>query len=89
MGLYQLVSIVQRLFDIYGWLIIAWCLMSWVPARPGGFFDDLRGAVGMLVEPYLGLFRRFIPPIMGVDWSPVVAILVLGVIERLVYTILL
>ena len=70
-------------------LIVVWCLMSWFPIRPGSFFDDLRGALGMLVEPYLGLFRRFIPPIMGVDWSPVVAILVLSVIERLIYTILL
>ena len=89
MGLFQLISIVQRLFDLYGWLIIAWCLMSWIPTTPGSLVDDIRGAIGMLVEPYLSLFRRFIPPVMGVDWSPVVAILVLTVIERIVYTILL
>ncbi len=58
MGTYQLLILVQRLFDIYGWLIIAWCLMSWIPMRPGAFLDDLRGALGMLVEPYLNLFRR-------------------------------
>lgn len=81
--------LIYRLFDIYSWLIVAWCLMSWIPARPGGFLDDLRGAIGTLVEPYLGLFRRFIPPLGGVDWSPVVAILVLTVIERVVLSILL
>lgn len=89
MGTYQLLILVQRLFDIYGWLIIVWCLMSWIPMRPGAFLDDLRGALGMLVEPYLNLFRRFIPPLAGVDWSPVVAVLVLSLIERLLYTILL
>ena len=89
MGTYQIFVLVQKLFDIYGWLVVAWCIMSWVPTRPGSFVDDLRGAVGMLVDPYLSLFRRFIPPVMGVDWSPVVAILVLSVIERLIYTILL
>lgn len=89
MGLYQLLSIVQRLFDIYGWLIVVWCLLSWVPMRPGGFLDDLRGALGMLVEPYLGLFRRFIPPLGGVDVSPIVAIFVLAAIERLVFMIIL
>ena len=47
MGTYQLLILVQRLFDIYGWLIIAWCLMSWIPMRPGAFLDDLRGALGM------------------------------------------
>lgn len=82
-------SLVYRLFDIYSWLIVIWCLMSWIPARPGGFFDDLKAAIGTLVEPYLGLFRRFIPPIAGMDWSPVVAILVLTVIERVALSILL
>lgn len=89
MELYQLFVLVQRLFDIYGWLVIVWCLLSWFPMRQGSFVDDLRGAIGMLVDPYLGIFRRFIPPLGGIDWSPVVAILVLNVIERLVYTILL
>ncbi len=89
MELLQLVSLIQRLFDIYGWLIVIWCLLTWVPMRPGGFADDLRGALGMLVEPYLNLFRRFIPPLGGVDVSPIVAILVLTAIERLVYTIIL
>ena len=78
-----------QLFDIYGWLIVIWCLLTWVPMRPGGFADDLRGALGMLVEPYLNLFRRFIPPLGGVDISPIVAILVLTAIERLVFTIIL
>ena len=89
MELVQLLSLIQRLFDIYGWLIVIWCLLTWVPMRPGGFADDLRGALGMLVEPYLNLFRRFIPPLGGVDLSPIVAILVLTAIAMLVFTILL
>ncbi|MBE5023958.1 YggT family protein [Olsenella sp. DSM 107455] len=89
MGTYQIFVLVQKLFDIYGWLVVIWCLMTWFPLRPGSFVDDLRGAIGMLVEPYLQIFRRFIPPVGGIDWSPVVAILVLSVIERLLYTILL
>lgn len=89
MGLYTVVSLIQKVFDIYGWLIVAWCLMTWIPTRSGSLFDDIRGAVGMLVEPYLNLFRRFIPPIMNVDWSPVVALFVLRIVERLLYAILL
>lgn len=81
--------LLYRLFDIYSWLIVIWCLMTWIPTRPGGLLDDIRGALGMLVEPYLGLFRRLIPPIMGIDWSPVVAILVLNLIERVLFSILL
>ena len=36
------------------------------------------------VDPYLNLFRRFIPPIGPIDISPILAIVVLYVIECLV-----
>ncbi|MBM6774951.1 YggT family protein [Olsenella profusa] len=85
----SILSLVQRLFNVYEVLIVVWCLMSWFPIRPGSVMDDIRGALGMLVEPYLGLFRRLIPPMGGVDFSPVVAILALGIIERLVFSLLL
>lgn len=88
MGIYTLLVIIQKALDIYEWVIVIWCLMSWLP-RNGGLLDDIRAAMGMLVEPYLNLFRRFIPPVMGVDFSPVVAILALGLIERLLYFLVL
>lgn len=85
----SILSLVQRLFNVYELLIVVWCLMSWFPIRPGGIVDDARAALGVLVEPYLGLFRRVIPPMGGIDFSPVVAILALGIIERLVFSLLL
>jgi YggT family protein len=46
-----------------------------------GFLRDVT-------EPYLGLFRRFIPPIGPLDLSPLVAVIVLqlggGIIVRLI-----
>ena len=89
MGLYNIAVLLQRLIDIYGWVIVIWCILSWVPRTGSGFFEDLRAAIATLVEPFIGLFRRFIPPVMGVDFSPVVAILALSLIERLLYYIIL
>lgn len=86
MSLYLLV---YRLFDIYEILIVVWCLMSWIPSTGSGFLADLRGAIGMLVEPYLGLFRRVIPPLGGIDFSPIVAIFALSIIQRFVLSIIL
>jgi YggT family protein len=37
------------------------------------------GFLQQVVEPYLSIFRRFIPPIGPVDVSPIVAILVLQI----------
>ena len=85
MSLIGLARIVQELFRIYELFILAWA-----PARRGGFIDDLRGALGMLVMPYLRFFQRLIPPIGGfLDISPIIAVFALGLIERLVLGILI
>lgn len=44
--------------------------------------------IDRLVRPYVGLFQRFIPPLGGIDFSPIVALVVLNFIERLVVGIL-
>ena len=89
MTVYQIYRLITTLFNIYQFLIVIWCLMSWLPLGRGGFVDDLRAAIGTLVEPYLGIFRRFIPPLGMMDISPIVAILALSLIERVVLSLLL
>ena len=74
-------SIVSAVGQFYGFLIIAYVLMSWLPMN-GGVIQDLHRVLASLVEPYLGLFRRFIPPMGGMDFSPIIAIIVLQLIVR-------
>ena len=84
MGLY---SIITKLFQFYMLLIVIWCIMSWIP-RGNSTVDSIRDALGSLVEPWLNLFRRFIPPFGGSDFSPIVALFALELIERLILSIL-
>jgi YggT family protein len=85
---YTIANVIAQLFRIYNILIIIWCVLSWIP-RGSGVIEDFRGAIGMLVEPWLNIFRRFIPPLGGIDFSPIVAIFALEAIERLLLAILL
>lgn len=71
--------IVATLLEFYSILIIVYVIMSWIPA--GGVLDDLRRVLSTLVDPYLNIFRRLIPPIGMIDISPIVAILVLNLIQ--------
>ena len=48
----------------------------------------LRIGVARLVDPILTLIRRFIKPMNGIDFSPVVAILVVNLIEWLLIRLL-
>lgn len=86
---YTIARFVQLVFDFYNILIIVYCLLSWLPRSTGGLIDDLNLALESIVGRFLNVFRQFIPPVMGVDFSPIVAILALSIIERLVLNIIL
>ena len=79
-----LVTLIVKLADIYTTIIFVYVLMSWIP-RDRGIIGDIYRVLGMLCDPYLDLFRRFIPPIGGmVDISPIFALLVLQLGARLI-----
>lgn len=78
----MLMWLVVKIVDVYTFLIIVYCILTWFPTERG-WLADIRNALGILVNPYLDLFRKFIPPIGGtIDISPIVAILVLQLIVR-------
>ncbi|MDD3948910.1 MAG: YggT family protein [Anaerolineaceae bacterium] len=45
---------------------------------------SLRIGIARIVDPILAPFRRFIKPINGIDFSPVVAIVAINLLEWLV-----
>lgn len=78
----QLALIIRSVGQFYGIVIIIYVLMSWFPVD-GALYDVYR-VLGSLVDPYLDLFRRFIPPIGGLDLSPIIAYFVLQIIVNYV-----
>jgi YggT family protein len=80
---------IDALFLVYLILIFARILMSWIPRIPRS--STLRPVLDFITEttdPYLNIFRRLLNPIglggMGIDISPIIAIFVLVLLERLI-----
>jgi YggT family protein len=80
---------VNALFIVYIALIFANILISWIPRIPDN--RPLRIVLDFVSEttnPYLNLFRRFLPPIGGgglaLDLSPMLGIIVLLLLQELV-----
>lgn len=75
----SVIVVLDRLVSFYVTLIVIYVILSWFPAS--GILADLRRVLASIVEPYLGVFRRFVPVIAlgggGLDISPIIAILVL------------
>lgn len=81
------INITNAVFDFYEILIVVYIISSWLPVK--GFMADVRNALATLCEPYISVFRRFIPTLGGLDFSPFIAIIVLRMIQRFVISLLL
>ncbi|MEJ7825507.1 MAG: YggT family protein [Solirubrobacteraceae bacterium] len=78
----QIAGFLSALLLVYILLIFAYILSSLIFSFGGRipysrWSSAVLGFLRDVCEPYLGLFRRFIPPIGPIDISPIVAILVL------------
>jgi YggT family protein len=76
---------VDTLVGIYVLLIFVRILMSWIPRMPyNRYLAAVLTFVTDVTNPYLGLFRRFIPPLRigpaALDLSPIIAIFVLVIV---------
>jgi len=84
---------VSALFLVYIVLIFLNILSTWIPRMP--YHPWLRAVLDFISEttnPYLNIFRRFIPPIGGggfaIDLSPIVGVIVLVIVQGLVVALI-
>ena len=62
---------------IYTYVLIVRILLTWFPNID--WYNQPFSALSQLTDPYLNLFRSIIPPLGGIDLSPILAILLLQV----------
>ena len=84
---------VQAVFYVYTLLIIAYILSSLFFAFGGRvpysrWFSCLLGFLRDVCEPYLSIFRRFIPPLGPLDLSPVIGIILLNIVGGIIVSLI-
>jgi YggT family protein len=80
---------VDAIFLVYIILIFINVLLSWIPRIPyNRVLYALIDFVHQTTNPYLNIFRRFLPPLGGggfrIDISPILAIIVLFIVQAVV-----
>lgn len=73
-------TLVQLGLTVYTWAIIIHVVMSWI--SPGGY-NPAVALIAAIVEPVLAPFRRLVPPIAGIDLSPLFALIALQALSML------
>jgi YggT family protein len=83
---------IDTLAYVYGLVIFAYIITTWifsfgVRIPYNRFVSGLLGFLRDVSEPYLRIFRRFLPSFGGLDLSPIVALIVLYAVARIVSSV--
>lgn len=73
---------------VYVLLIFAYIIVSWIPGGASPTLERVRQFLYDVCEPYLRLFRRFIPMVGPLDLSPIVAAFSLYILGMLVNAVI-
>lgn len=79
---YYLIVILARVLNV---AILIRVFLSWVPINPRSRFAQF---IYEMTEPIMGPIRRLIPSIGGLDLSPIIALLLISVAERVLLTLI-
>lgn len=81
---FVLAQLINTLANLLTLLVIVSVILSWFMSP----YHPLREALDRLVDPMLMPIRRFVPPLGGLDFSPMILILLIELVAWLLNTII-
>jgi len=81
-----LLQLLNWIFTLYSFAFIARALLSWFRTS---YYHPVARFLIQITEPLLAPLRRYIPPMGGMDLTPMVALLILWFVERVLQTLIL
>ena len=88
--MYSVLMLIDRIIDIYVWIIILSAVLSWLVAfdivnMRNRFVYLVGDALNRITEPVYRPIRRFLPHMGGLDLSPLILILGLWFLRDLMW----
>lgn len=80
----MLASIIQLLFQVLTFVIFADVILSFFMSP----YHPIRKALDGIVNPLLNPIRRFVPPVQGMDFSPMVLLILVQVLEYILLRVI-
>jgi YggT family protein len=81
-------TFINVFIGLYWLVIILYILTSWLRLPYSPWLNRIQRFLYDVCEPYIRLFRRMLPATGAFDFSPILALLALGVIDRFLIWIL-
>ena len=80
----QIENFVTVFISVYILVLFAYIITSWFRLPYSVWLNRIQRFLYDVCEPYLRIFRRFLPPLGPLDLSPIAAVFSLYVIGRVV-----
>jgi YggT family protein len=84
----SIVTFVDVFLWVYTLLLFAYILTSWIRLPYSPWLSRVQRFLYDVCDPYLRIFRRFLPPLGPLDLSPMVAIFVLFILRSVLVSLL-
>ncbi len=72
-------EVIHLLLNAYMWIVIIRAIVSWVNPDP---YNPIVSFLYRVTEPVLRYVRRFLPPLGGIDFSPIIVLVAIVFIDR-------
>lgn len=80
-----LAKILAFVLNLYIFIIIVDTVLSWIRINN---YNEYTRIISNLVEPYLSIIRNFVPRVTGIDFSPLIGILILYFFDEFVINVI-
>jgi YggT family protein len=81
-------SFIGVFIGVYILLILAYIITSWIRLPYSPWLNRIQRFLYDVCEPYLRIFRRFVPALGPLDLSPMVAVITLLILQRVIIALL-
>jgi YggT family protein len=89
---YALISVINTVFQVLSFLILIEVIGSWIMAarvRLPDWVYSILAAIHTITRPVLAPIRRFMPNLGGLDFSPIIALILLDLLRGVIVRALL
>jgi YggT family protein len=79
-----IICVINFALQVYTFILFARIILSWVSMTawtPPPALAPVIGFIYEVTEPVMSFFRRFIPPLGGLDLSPIVIFIILSLLR--------
>ena len=71
---------INNIFNLYFFILILRIFLTWIPNVDWN--NQFFATIGQISDLYLDRFRKVVPPLNGLDFSPIIALIVLQIVQN-------